>query len=328
MITLDQRYIDREPIDQKRRAIREKFYFADSADGAILRNRVVHIDGSGDLLEGTIGSQTVIGVNSEADSKANGDGILVGFGKVNLVTASPVAGGAALKCADNGRVTQLVTAAVAGTVIKTSATGSAFTNQPADDGVEVVSSSASDITQTVTVIGTTQATDTVVVEELALDGTTAVSTVKADWGVILAVKLDAACVGTITFREASANAAITTIAPAALQSGVVEVAVASQGAFGVIPAVKGSVDTTSALGLQIVGTDGVVAYDSQALTAGTAVAANTAALLVTEVYKGNIEADETVTVAVGAEEDENNKIGRSFEAATAADTTIEGYISL
>ena len=328
---MNQRYIDRELIGQKRRAIREKFYFADSADGTILGNRVVHIDDSGDLLEGTIGSQTVIGVNSEADSKADGDGILVGFGKVNLVTASPVAGGAALKCADNGRVTQLVTAAVAGTVIKTSAVGSAFTNQPANDGVEVVSSSALDITQTVTIIGTTQGTDTVVVEELALDvadGTTAVSTVKTDWGVILAVKLDAACVGTITFREASANAAITTIAPAVLQSGVVEVTAASQGAFGVIPAVKGSVDTTSALGLQIVGTDGVVAYDSQALTAATAVAANTAALLVTEVYKGNIEADETVTVAVGAEEDENNKIGRSFEAATAADTTIEGYISL
>jgi hypothetical protein len=91
----------------------------------------------------------------------------------------------------------------------TTPVGSAFTNQPANDGIEVVSDSALDITQTVTIIGTTTGTDTVVVETVTLTGTTAVSTVKTNWGIVLAVKKSAVTAGTVTVREASANATIT-----------------------------------------------------------------------------------------------------------------------
>ena len=106
------------------------------------------------------------------------------------------------------------------TTTTTTGNGVAFGNQPANDGVEIGSDSAADTTQTATVIGTTNGTDTVVVESIALTGTTFVSTVKTDWGVILAVKLSASCAGTVTFREASGNAAITTITTGNTAKGV------------------------------------------------------------------------------------------------------------
>ena len=97
---------------------------------------------------------------------------------------------------------------------------SSFTNQPANDGVEVISSSAADTTQTATVIGTTYGTINVVRETVSLNGVTQVATTKTDWGTIRAVRLSAACAGTVTVREASANATITTLAAGVLAKDV------------------------------------------------------------------------------------------------------------
>jgi len=107
-----------------------------------------------------------------------------------------------------------------GTSILTATAGAGFTNQPQNDAVELVSSDTSDTTATVDIYGTTFRTNTVVKETVTLNGTTVVTTTKTDWGYILGVELSAACTGTITVREASANATITTIAPAATTAGI------------------------------------------------------------------------------------------------------------
>jgi len=114
-----------------------------------------------------------------------------------------------------------VTAALTGRLLMASTAGGNFANQPAGDGIEFLSDSTADITQTVTLYGTiTGALTTVTSETLTLTGTTAVSSAVTTWETLLGVELSAACAGTITIREASANAAITTIAAASLSAGV------------------------------------------------------------------------------------------------------------
>ncbi|MCX8129777.1 MAG: hypothetical protein N3I35_06725 [Clostridia bacterium] len=102
-----------------------------------------------------------------------------------------------------------------------------FTNQPSNDGVEIVSSSAND-TQKITIFGTTNGTSNVVYETVTLTGTTAVATTKTDWGNIYGAFLgdiyglnSTPAVGTITIREASGDQAITTIAATKRSKGMV-----------------------------------------------------------------------------------------------------------
>lgn len=102
---------------------------------------------------------------------------------------------------------------------------SGFTNQPAGDGVEVLSSSASD-TQVCTVWGT-DTSGTLRYEQITLNGTTAVSSTRVNWQDIVSVILAeydgssvTPAVGTVTVREASGNAAITTITAGNIHSGM------------------------------------------------------------------------------------------------------------
>lgn len=182
----------------------------------------------------------------------------------------------------------------------TTAAGAAFTNQPANDGIEIVSSAAADVSLDVTIVGTTQGTDTVVVETIATDasdGTTQAATVKTDWGVILAAWMPVAPTGTITIREASANGAITTLTPTILSRGVNSVASAQQ-AFGDAKAeLVASGTSTKQIGIKGTDSDGTVIYDSQALTDTTKVLSNSRFQTVTEIYSGDLEATRTATVA-------------------------------
>ncbi len=188
-----------------------------------------------------------------------------------------------------------------GTAIEAVATGGNFGNQPANDGVEVISDNAADTTQTFTIIGTTNGGNTVVVETGTLNGTTQVATTKADWGVILAVKLSAAAAGTVTVREASGNATITTIAAGSTSAGVTAVSpVADQDALDVPPTVVAAGASTKVVGIQYTeafGTD--VRYQAATLTGTTAVAFPYAANLVTEVYNGDVATATAITVKVG-----------------------------
>jgi hypothetical protein len=101
-----------------------------------------------------------------------------------------------------------------------------FGNQPANDAVEVVSNSASDVGDC-TIWGTDFVTGALCYEKVILNGTTPVSTVKTNWRNIISIFLGretgkniTAAVGTITVREASADQTITTIAAGAFHAGM------------------------------------------------------------------------------------------------------------
>ncbi len=182
--------------------------------------------------------------------------------------------------------------------ILTTGVGLAFTNQPANDGVEILSASALDITQSITLYGTTNGSDTVVAETVALNGTTVVSTVKTDWGVILGYTLSASCAGTVTVREASANATISTIATGLLSKGVETVLITPS--YNAPPVVAASGATTKQIGLIGTNAAGTTIYDSQALTGATAAAMNSSFATVTKILTGDLESTLTVTFSVAS----------------------------
>lgn len=192
------------------------------------------------------------------------------------------------------------TSALAYERILVSQVGAAFTNQPANDGVEIVSNNAADTTQTATVYGTTTATDTLVRETVALNGTSVVSTVKIDWGQVLGVVLSASCAGTVTFREASGDATITTITTGNLSKGVETIPTASSYPTPK-PTVVASGATTKQIGLYGTTLAGAAGGDSQALTGTTAVAMNAAFGSETLLLTGDVENTVTVTVSVSAD---------------------------
>lgn len=94
--------------------------------------------------------------------------------------------------------------------------GAAFTNMPDGDAVEILSNSASDVNK-ITVFGTNKTTGLLKYETITMTGTNAVTTVETDWGNVYGLflgdiygKNSTVAVGTITVREASGNAEITT----------------------------------------------------------------------------------------------------------------------
>ena len=104
---------------------------------------------------------------------------------------------------------------------------SGFTNQPDGDAVEILSDSASD-TGLLTIFGTNKTTGALKYETVTLAGTDAVTTDEDDWDDIYGVLLGdingkniSPAVGTVTLREASGNAAITTITAAKISTGMV-----------------------------------------------------------------------------------------------------------
>lgn len=106
----------------------------------------------------------------------------------------------------------------------------AFTNQPANDAIEILSSEAADITQTATIWGTINGTQNIVKEIIALDGadgTTPVASTRTNWGLILAVELSATTTGNITVREASGDATITTITAGNTKASTLDQLIAS-----------------------------------------------------------------------------------------------------
>jgi hypothetical protein len=104
---------------------------------------------------------------------------------------------------------------------------SGFTNQPANDGVEIISDSASDV-GLCTIFGTTITTGAFAYETVTLTGTNAKATTKVNWDNIYGVFLGdiygqniTPAVGTITVREASHDQAITTIVATKISKGMV-----------------------------------------------------------------------------------------------------------
>lgn len=180
----------------------------------------------------------------------------------------------------------------------TSAVGAAFTNQPANDGLEVISDAAGDTTQTITIVGTTTATDTVVVETVILNGTTQVATTKTDWGFILAAWVASGTLtaaSTVTIREASGNATVTTLTPAVTTRGVNTITNSSY--YNRLVNLVGSGSSTKTIGIKGTDEDGNTIYDAQALSGTTEVQSNSSFVTVTEVYTGDLESNRTVTIS-------------------------------
>lgn len=104
---------------------------------------------------------------------------------------------------------------------------SGFTNQPSNDGVEVVSNSASDVGKC-TIFGTTTGTGAFAYETITLNGVTVVATTKVNWGNVYGIFMGdiygqniTPLVGILTVREASADQTITTLAANAISKGMV-----------------------------------------------------------------------------------------------------------
>ncbi|HPU86671.1 MAG TPA: hypothetical protein PLE60_15190, partial [Candidatus Latescibacteria bacterium] len=88
-----------------------------------------------------------------------------------------------------------------------------FTNQPANDAIEFLSSDADDISKEILFIGVDTG-GTVRYEAIdthAGDGRTVVTTSRSDWQELYEVHVPAGMIGTLTVREASGNATITTV---------------------------------------------------------------------------------------------------------------------
>lgn len=199
------------------------------------------------------------------------------------------------KIIQNGVVTEAdLTGTLTGAASQTTTTavGIGYTNQPLNDGVEILSSSAADV-QTATVIGTTTGGNVTVVESIVLTGTTFVSTLKVNWGQVLAIKLSSAAVGTITVRKATGDATITTLAPSATSSGVTTVT--NTAAYNRVVSVVADGATTKQFGFGGTNSAGTQIYDSVALTGATPIVSNSAFNTLTEMYRGDLEAARTVT---------------------------------
>lgn len=299
--------------------------------GVVRAHRFMKIAADGDVEEAGANDEAIIGVNPDNATIASGRRL--DFGNVGpvrgtavVVADAPINEGERLKSGAAGKAVPLVTSELAGDTIHTSAAGGNFANQPANDGVELISDSASD-TQAFTIYGTTNGTDTVVKETGTLDGTTQVATTKTDWGVILGVELGSDAVGTVTVREASGNAAITTITAGNDSAGVEAVTAANQRlGFNVAPTAVAGGASTKQIGLIGTDADGDELLDSQALNGTTAVTMNEAFRTVTKVLDGDVATGTATTIATGAQDSDTVAAGRAIEAATAAGDLIYAIV--
>jgi hypothetical protein len=266
------------------------------AGGSIPAKSLVKYSGATVVAAG-ISDVDVAGVSVETVAKILNDEVAVVFeGPAIAIADVGVTAGDALKCAPSGKVGPALTSAKTAVTIEDNI-GIGYANQPANDGIEIGSANAAD-TMPVDIWGTTNGGVVVVKERVVLTGTTFVSSVKTDWGVILGFEIPEGyptAQGIITLREASANATIITLAAGARQSGVVNVTLANQRAFNHVISLVGDSGTTKTVGW--VGTDstGTVANEAIALTGATKVNSASAYQRVTKLLVGDLEVARTVT---------------------------------
>jgi hypothetical protein len=283
---------------------------------AISPFRLMSMDSTGKYAQSAVGDTAVVGVNGEL-AKSAGDtasphrGATVGYSDDVLTP------GWHFKAGDSGRIIRFLDAAGSGAAMLTTGNGIGFTNQPLNDSSQAVSSNAGDTTQTITWIGTTTGTNTVVSETKALNGTTAITSTKTDWGQILAIKLSASCAGTVTVKKTTGALAITTLATTVLTKGVELVLAANQQAYNVAPTLVGSGSSTKQVGLAGTNSAGTAIFDSKALNGTTAVTMNATFKRVTEVYTGDLETNRTVTLSTGAADVAEKRLGIVGTATTA-----------
>lgn len=299
--------------------------FLAAAGGTILPHRLVKPASSGAIVKVSQVSglgDPVVGANGEYPRKA-GDPVTVKYGRVSVVAGAPVVAGDMLVTDAEGRVVGIASAGTEGAELKSAVAGLAFTNQPTKDAIEILSASASDTTQKVTIIGTTYGEATVVSETVTLNGTSAVETTKQDWGVILCVSKDAATAGTVTVRKKTGAGTITAgLTASVLSLGITPVSPSY--AYLTKPTAVASGTTTKVLGIEYTDASGSKAYQAVALTNTTAVTFGAVAREVTAILTGDVETTRTVTVSVGSAANAENSyklspIGIALTAGAAGD---------
>lgn len=168
--------------------------------------------------------------------------------------------------------------------------------QPSAQRLEVVSTDVGDTTQTFTIYGC-KGSDTVVVEIVALNGTTAVGTIAPHtWTKVLAVQKSAVTVGTTTLQVFGGGAAVTSLAPATLSGGIYNVSPSISAGDSYVDIVCDTAATTRQVGLVGTNSEGTVIYDSQALASTTTVQSNSKFRTVANILIGDVPLATTVTI--------------------------------
>jgi hypothetical protein len=195
--------------------------------------------------------------------------------------------------------------------------GGSFANQPAGDSVEVLSDSAADVGQVVTIYGTiTGATTTVTSETITLNGTAVVAGTITTWVNILGVSISAAHAGTVTVQEASGNADIITIATGTLTAGI-ETPATTNG-YGLILRHDASGASTSPVGIIGTGVDGSALTLVDTLNGTTEEDHGATAFgTVTSVLIGAVDSGVNVTVLTNETVD-SVTVGMAMETSAAA----------
>lgn len=205
--------------------------------------------------------------------------------------------------------------------------GDQFTNQPANDGIEIVSSDNADSTQTITLYGVLNgALTTLVTEVITLSGTTQAVSTHTNWYYLLGARLSASCAGTITIREASGNATIS----AGLTTGVLTVgihAATSTQAYGLVPRHDQSAAGTMPVNVVGTGLDGAALSVVAALNGTTEEDHGTTPFAtVTEVMLGAVLSTSTVNLLTNEASDSGLSIGMALEATTVAGVQVDAII--
>lgn len=298
---------------QLRAFLKEKGQFQDltATNVAIPANRVVEVS-SGSIQAGTDDDANIIGaVLAPVDASGQAD---VDFGVVEVLLSGSVSKLDKVAGAASGRVRKFI--ADQGVILGATAGGN-FGNQPAGDTVQVVSDSADDDSQTVTIYYTkTGATSTVSSETLTLKGTTPVDSSIATIQNVLGVVISAAHAGTITVQKKSGGADIVTIATGTLSAGVH--ATTAEDAYGAIGTIKAG--GVSAKWFGVIGTD----VDGKALTFAGKLNGDADVNLGTAPWNtidtvliGDVAAASTATVET--KDNDTNDIGIALEDGTTGE---------
>lgn len=266
-------------------ALKSKWVTRLESDGTIAKNRFVEIDSSTEEVEvGALDSTRVIGANQDV-ARADGDFFDCETGIVNITAGAPIVAGQRVKCGTLGKAIPFIDSTITDTEIA-SFDGAGFTNQPNNDSVTVVSDSADDDSQTITIIGIDNA-GAYMTEDLELNGTTDVDSTNTDWGVVSAVILDAACVGTVELSETSGGLEIISLAADELSAGIETI---TDGyAYNKIATVAADGASTGKLVIVHQATDGATETNLVVTTNGTSdVSLGTASHKINTVYTGGV----------------------------------------
>jgi len=301
-------------------ALKSKWVTRLESDGDIPKNRFVEVNASTGKVEvGALDSTRIVGANQDLP-REDGDFFDCETGIVTVTAGSPIAAGQRVKCGTAGKAISFIDSTVKDVEIA-SFNGAGFTNQPATDTVTVVSDSAEDTTQSITLIGVDSSGD-YISETLELKGTTDVDTASALWATVSAVILDAACAGDVEVSENSEGAEIITLTAGELSAGIETIA--DGYAYNKIATVVADGVSSGKLVIVHEATDGAAETNLVATLDGTTeVALGTASYKITKVYTGGVADTVNVDLDVtGTADSEDLICGRALSSGDAGDEVV------